>query len=75
MTTTIDGVLTLLSTLAPLVPIPAVGVVVPLLVTLARELAANGAFDVTAPIEIDHIGDAHRAALTELLAALDAKPR
>ena len=74
MTTTVDEVLTLLSTLAPLVPLPAVGAVVPILVSLARELAANGAFDVTAPVEIDTIGDAHRAALTELLAALNAKP-
>jgi hypothetical protein len=64
--TTIDTILVLLSTLAPLVPVPGVTLAVQAGVSLARELEKSGVLDTRTPIEISALGDLDRQALDEL---------
>lgn len=66
----IDEALDLISTLSRLIPVPIVSALVPSIVTLAKDLEHSGLFDGSKPIELDTLGDAHRAALADLTAEL-----
>jgi len=67
---TVEEVLVLLSGVAPLVPVPQFGPAVLALVTLARALEAEGLFHGAQAVDLSTIGDAHRQAVAELVAAL-----
>lgn len=74
MKMTLDQILSLLGTLSLLIPVPAVSVGIPMLVSVARDLAKSGLFDASVAVELDTIGDEHRKALDALLAELAKHP-
>ena len=66
----VDEVLNVLATLGPLVPYPPLATLVPILVQLARDLEKSGILDTSAPVDLSTIGDAHRAAMADLVAEI-----
>jgi len=67
---TVDSALAVLEGVAPLIPVPQFGPAVLALVTLARALEAEGLFHGAQTVDLSTIGDAHRHAVAELVAAL-----
>lgn len=67
---TVDAALTVLAAVGPLIPYPPISALVPVLIQLARDLEASGVLDTSTPVDLSTIGQAHRAALQELIAEL-----